>query len=151
MFTLQFHLSYQDQVCYDVLGHDTVRQIELYSASLHTIAYMRSTFNHNGDSTSFERNILSRQGGAVIRSVHSDRARYPYRWTPEVYRLFVGELYRMRAGYLQHHAQMAAKYGADWPEVSPMDPVPVPMYFDLATRRFETEPWFDVAMTQQAA
>lgn len=27
MFRIEFHLSYQDQVCFDVFGHDTIRQI----------------------------------------------------------------------------------------------------------------------------
>ena len=151
MFELKFHLSYQDQVCYDVWGHDTVRQIETYSAPAHMIEYMRSTFNHCGDPTSFERNILSRQGGAVIRAVHRDSSNFPHRWTPEVYGLFVANLYRQRAERVAYHARKAAQYGADWPALEPMRPVPVPLYFDMVTRRYETEPWFDLAMTLQAA
>ena len=77
MFRIEFHLSYQDQVCYDVYGHDTVRQIETYNANPYTLNYMRESFNHNGDATAFERNILSRQGGAVIRAVHGIGAAFP--------------------------------------------------------------------------
>jgi hypothetical protein len=146
MFRIEFHLSYQDQVCFDVFGHDTIRQIETYSAPQHTLDYMRSTFNHNGDNTAFERNILSRQGGAVICSVHGDRDRYPYRWTPEAYALFVGERYRMHADYMVKHAKKAKKYGADWPDAEPMRPIPRPIYFDRDSNRYEVEPWFNSAV-----
>ena len=149
MFRIEFHLSYQDQTCYNVCGHNTVRQIETYSAPQHTLEHMRSTFNHGGDATAFERNILSRQGGAVIRAVHGgpDNS-FPYRWTPEVYALFVGERYRMRADYLAHHAKMVKKHGAEWGEPEPMPAIPRPMYFDRNSKRFQVEPWFELAMTE---
>ena len=149
MFRIEFHLSYQDQTCYDVYGHDTIRQIEAYSAPQHTLDYMRESFNHNGDATAFERNILSRQGGAVIRAVHGLSEPFPYRWTPEAYALFVGELYRMRADYMADYARKVEKYGlADWGEPELMRPVPRPIYFDrsMEQNRFQVEPWFNAAM-----
>jgi hypothetical protein len=111
---------------------------------------MRTTFNHNGDATAFERNILSRQGGAVIRAVYGDHESYPYRWTPEAYALFVGELYRMRADYMADYALKVEKYGlADWGEPAPMRPVPRPIYFDrsMEQNRFQVEPWFNSAVS----
>jgi hypothetical protein len=78
MFRIEFRLSYQDQTCYDVYGHDAIKQIEVYSASQHTLDYMRTVFNHNGDATAFERIILGRQGGAIIDAVHGDTNSYPY-------------------------------------------------------------------------
>ena len=150
MFRIQFHLSYQDQVCYDVFGHDTVKQIEAYSAPQHTLDYMRTTFNHNGDATAFERNILSRQGGAVIRAVHGLSEPFPYRWSMGAYALFVGELYRMRADYMADYALKVKKYGlADWGDPEPMRPVPNPIYFDrsMELNRFQVEPWFNSAVS----
>jgi hypothetical protein len=146
MFRIEFHLSYQDQICYDVYGHDTIRQIEAYSASQYTLDYMRTTFNHNGDDTAFERIILSRQGGAIIESVHGDKDSYPYRWTPEGYTLFAGELYRKHADYLADYARKVEKYGADYGDSQPMRPVPRPIYFDRDLNRFQVEPWFNAAM-----
>jgi hypothetical protein len=150
MFRIAFHLSYQDQTCYDVFGHETVRQIETYSADPYTLNYIHSSFNHNGDSTAFERNILSRQGGAVIHSVHDNRQSYPYRWTPEVYALFVGEHYRMHADYLEHHARKVKQYGADYGDPAPMRPLPLPMYFDMDSKRYQVEPWFTEAVRVRA-
>jgi hypothetical protein len=150
MFRIEFHLSYQDQVCYDVYGHDTVRQIETYNANPYTLNYMRESFNHNGDATAFERNILSRQGGAVIRAVHGLSEPFPYRWSMGTYALFVGELYRMRADYMADYARKVEKYGlADWGEPELMRPVPRPIYFDrsMEQNRFQVEPWFNSAVS----
>lgn len=146
MFRIEFHLSYQDQTCYDVYGHDTIRQIEAYSAPQHTLDYMRTTFNHNGDATAFERIILSRQGGAIIDAVHGDKDSYPYRWTPDAYALFVGELYRKHADYLADYARKLEKYGADYGDPQPMRPVPRPIYFDMDLDRFQVEPWYTDAV-----
>ena len=151
MFRIEFHLSYQDQTCYDVYGHDTVRQIEAYDAEPYMLNHIHSTFNHNGDSTAFERNILSRQGGAVIRAVHGGHDNsFPYHWTPEVYALFVGERYHMHADYLEHHARKVKQYGADYGEPAPMRPLPLPMYFDMDSKRYQVEPWFTQAVRARA-
>ncbi len=152
-FSLRSATSYQDAHSYDVWGHDYASKIEAYRADPRTLEYMRSTFNHCGDPTSFDRNITDRQGGAVVRVVHQSSMRYPYRWTLELYALFIGELYRMRAEYLIADAARRAKYGEDWPaEPQPMPPIPRPIYFDHSegVNRFVVEPWFNEMMTRPA-
>ena len=85
----EFRCSYQDMVAYDVIGHADVFSVESYRNTTHGLEYMRSTFNHCGDPTSFERNILSRQGGAVVHS----RSDHQARWTPKFYAEFALWLY----------------------------------------------------------
>jgi hypothetical protein len=73
----EFSVSYQDLMAYNVQGDADIYGIEAYGNTPHGIEYMRETFNHCGDPTSFDRNILSRQGGAVVHSC----TKSPSRWT----------------------------------------------------------------------
>ena len=41
MFRIEFHLSYQDQMCYDVYGHDRIKQIEAYTPTAYARLHAR--------------------------------------------------------------------------------------------------------------
>lgn len=58
-----FKVSYLDQCEYAVTGHASVKSVEEYSAPGHTLDYFKSIYNHNGDPTAFDRDVIARQGG----------------------------------------------------------------------------------------
>lgn len=65
--------SYQNEAEYGVRGHSTVRTIEAYSeCRFGLLEYQRK--HYNGDDAEFERIMVARQGGVLVRSVDK-----PYR------------------------------------------------------------------------
>ena len=137
----EFQCSYQDMVAYEVIGHADIFSVETYRNTPHGLEYMRSTFNHCGDPTSFERNILARQGGAVVHTRNSS----PSRWTPEFYLEFVIWL---RAKYVEgkkRWAETCARRGwgeAELAQFEEMRAVPKAMYWSPEASSFLVEPWW---------
>jgi hypothetical protein len=137
----EFRCSYQDMVAYDVIGHADVFSVESYRNTTHGLEYMRSTFNHCGDPTSFERNILSRQGGAVVHS----RSDHQARWTPEFYAEFALWLYAKYADAKKKWAEMCERRGWGEEELKQFDdmrPVPKAMYWSQEASTYLVEPWW---------
>lgn len=145
----EFKCSYLDQCEMAVYGHPTVRTVESYSAAQHTLDYYRTIFNHNDDPTSFERNVLRRQGGVCVNGA-ADGTPHPYRWPQDLYLAFVAHRYAKRAEHEEWDRKKQEQYGADWTPIDPMPAVPCPIYFDHdTTHQWETEPWFTESMTHQ--
>lgn len=132
--------SYQDTMGYTIYGVSERASIDVFQGNSHQLEYMERTHNHCGDVTSFERNVLSRQGGAVLR-IDGTQAH----WTPDLYRTFVEWLTQRYADGL---AQWTAKcerngWGAeDLAAYGPMAAIPRPMYFDHEAKRYQVEDWF---------
>jgi len=137
----EFQCSYQDMVAYEVIGHANIFSVETYRNTPHGLEYMCSTFNHCGDPTSFQRNILSRQGGAVVHS-HKD---HQARWTPEFYAEFV---LRLRAKYVaakKRWAETCERRGWGEEELrqfEEMRAVPKAMYWSQEASTYLAEPWW---------
>lgn len=140
MPTFHFKLSYQDQCAYSVYG-SPVREIEAYRAPQHTIDYMRECYNHGGDPTCFEREVMRRQGGAAIRS--AEPCTWPYRWTPELYAAFVQWLKDEHARQWKEIETWRGRNNLEFSpeEITPLD-IPRPIYFDPDSHQWETEPWY---------
>ena len=137
----EFRCSYQDMVAYDVIGQADVFSVESYQNTTHGLEYMRSTFNHCGDPTSFERNILSRQGGAVVHT----RTDAPARWTPEFYTEFVLWLHAKYINGKQKWAEMCERRGWGAEELAQyesMRPIPKAMYWSQEESTYLVEPWW---------
>lgn len=140
--TFSWKLSYLGCVEYEVYGETPVRSIEVHNASASTIEYSRTIFNHGDDPTSFERNVLSAQGGVSIN--YSEERGYPKHWEPWFYDAFVEHL---KAKHAESVASLAAMYDKWNVPENERDVradlfIPRPIYFDHITQRFETEPWF---------
>ena len=102
---------------------------------------MRSTFNHCDNPTSFERNILARQGGAVVHA----RTDAPARWTPEFYIEFVLWLHVKYVAGKKKSAEMCERRGWGSEELAqyePMRPVPKAMYWSQEVATYLVEPWW---------
>jgi hypothetical protein len=145
----EFQCSYQDLMAYKVIGHADISSIETYYRDERGLEYIRSTFNHCCDPTSFERNVLSRQGGAVVHTRNSMLSRS----TPEFYAEFVASLYaKYEAGRVAWAATCKRR---GWGEselkaYEEMRPVPKAMYFDHdVAKAYVVEPWWtpNMAMT----
>jgi hypothetical protein len=137
----EFQCSYQDLMAYEVIGHADIFSVETYRRDERGLEYMRSTFNHCGDPTSFERNILSRQGGAVIRS-HKN---YQAHWTPEFYAEFVLWLHAKYVEAKKKWATTCEHYGwgeAELKQFEDMRPIPKAMYWSQEASTFLVEPWW---------
>lgn len=145
---LDFYCSYQDLCEYRVFNQPGVERIEVYRSHPFTNEYMEKTFNHCGDPTAFERNVLSRQDGAVIRYAYVPGQHSP-RWTPELYRAFADALKANREAEEKKWAAICERNGYD-PNVERLDPpkpIPAPKYWDEEAKRYQTEPWY----TEQTA
>jgi hypothetical protein len=143
---LHFYCSYQDLCEYQVTGCPEVERVEVYREDRWTNDYMLKDHNHCGDPTSFERNVLSRQGGAVIRYAwrHGQPFTHP-RWTQDNYAAFVQALRDDRRESERKWSAICDRHG--WEEernsLEPMRPIPAPKYWDTISNRYETEPWYD--------
>ena len=137
----QFRCSYQDMIEYDVFGHADISNVESYHNTQHGLDYMRSIFNDCGDPTSFDRNILSRQGGAVVHTRNSS----PDRWTPEFYTAFVLWLHAKYVDGKKRWAETCARRGwgeAELAQYEEMRPVPKAMYWSQEASTYLIEPWW---------
>jgi hypothetical protein len=135
--TFKWSLSYRDEVEYKVFGSPVARSLEVYRCNHPSMMeYIRSDFN--GDAAEFERIVIARQGGVIIR--YSDQASYP-RWTPELYQAFVSWL---GSDYERHKENWRVKclqYGWEF-EFEPAPAVPRPIYYNFELHTYVTEPWF---------
>ncbi len=138
-YRFDWHLSYQDQVAYKVYSATEIREIEAYRSNQHTLDYMRSTYNHCGDPTSFYREIERRQGGAAVTSCSGQ---YPYRWTPEAFTAFIQWL---KDDHEKQWRELREVFKTRYQEEPPADePLQLyrPIYFDHDTHRWEIEPFY---------
>jgi hypothetical protein len=152
--TISFHFycSYQNEVEYLVSGHAYVKRIEAYSECRHGLLdYQRQSFNGNSDE--FERIMVARQGGVLVRYVDK-----PYRDTPtywadhrfpqELYLAFVQWRKDEHAKYLLEHEKRRVSRGytnEEYPLGDP-DPLPRPMFYNPESLGYEVEPWFQPEM-----
>jgi hypothetical protein len=145
----EFSASYHDLMAYSVHGDADLYGVEAYANTPHGIEYMRETFNHCGDPTSFDRNILSRQGGAVVHS----RTKSPSRWTPQLYATFVDWLYTKHAASRLKWVETCKRNGwgdEELAQFDPMRPVPRAMYWSQESSRYLVEPWWTPEAALQA-
>jgi hypothetical protein len=141
--TFKWFCSYMGDVEYQVMGDTPVRSIEVHQASNHTLEYARTIHNYNGDPTSFERNVLSAQGGVSIHCTE-DRE-YPKRWQPELYDAFVAHLHAMHEQAAVQMEDMYTRWQVPADQRAVMAPafIPRPIFFNMQTQRYETESWFE--------
>ncbi|RZU28951.1 hypothetical protein [Edaphobacter modestus] len=137
--TFKWYCSYRDEVEYKVHCHAAVRSLEAYRCQPDMLDHIRKDFN--GDADEFERTVVARQGGVIIR--FSDLPGYP-RWTPEFYRAFTEWLISDHAAADADWKATCARMGHAY-EPSKMAPIPRPIYWDEEQRTYLTEPWFEVA------
>lgn len=108
-----FKCSYQNEVEYEVIGHPFVKRIEAYSeCRFGLLDYQRA--HYNGDNAEFERTMVARQGGVLIRYVDKpywDTKTYwnDHRFPQDLYSAFVQWLKDQHAQYLVEHEH--AGYG----------------------------------------
>lgn len=145
----RWKLSYQNEQEYEVFGHPTVTRIEAYSdaTAFGLLDYQKKTCNYTSEE--FERIMVARQNGVIIRHVDA-----PYttteaywaarRWTPELYNAFVKHLTDAHAEYLAEHERRRIARGWTLEEypIQEMRPIPRPIYYDADTKGYLTEPWF---------
>jgi len=137
---LEFNVSYQDKTEYAVIGHPKALTVTVYSANDHMIEYMRSTFNHNGDPTSFQRNVLSSLGGAAVKI--SGAKWGDSRWTPDLYAEFIEYMHASYAKRKQQWEEMCKRRGLESEPFVEMEPLPKPIYWDEEAKHYADEPWF---------
>jgi hypothetical protein len=130
----QFKMSYLDQCEYEVFGHPAIKSVEEFSAPQHTLDYFRTIFNHTSPN-SFENEILSRQGG--VRCGY-----FPEHWTSELWEAYCAFKRERHQVSVEHRLKMIDKYGDDWIQESPVLRIPRPIFFNLTSHRWETEPWY---------
>jgi hypothetical protein len=146
--TFHFYCSYQNELEYEVHGHPFIKRIEAYSeCRFGLLEHQRKDFN--GDADEFERIMVARQGGVLIRHVdkpYRDTPSYweDHRWSQELYSAFVKWLDDEHAKYLVDHEQRRARSGYTEEEfpATEMRPIPRPMFFNPESKRYEVEPWF---------
>lgn len=141
MIRFEWRCSYLDQKEYRVSGHPTVRTIERYSAPDDTIEYFRSIFNYNGDPSSFDREILSRQGGVAV--TYAEDRHWPRHWPQDLYNAFVEHLKASHAASLVECTRIWAKCPDVPHKAHPEIEIPRPIYYSPTTRQYETETWYD--------
>jgi hypothetical protein len=151
--TFKWYCSFQNELEYEVFGHPFIRRIEAYRECHHgMLDYQRSTYNHNGNSEEFERIMVARQGGVMIRSIDKsyNAATYwaDHRWEPEFYQAFVQWLKDEHASYLVEHERRRIARGWTLEEYpyEEQSPIPRPMFYNPETRGYEVEPWFQPEM-----
>lgn len=151
VITFKCKCSYQNEVEYAVFGHEFVRRIEAYRECSHGLLdYQRSSFN--GGSEEFERIMVARQGGVMIRWIDKsyNEATYwaDHRWEPEFYQAFVQWLNDEHASYLVEHERRRIARGWTLEEYpyEKQNPIPRPMFYNPETKGYEVEPWFQPEM-----
>jgi len=139
--TFKWFCSYFDTVEYKVFGSTPVRSLEIHHGSEDCLNYMKSIHNYNGDPTSFDREVVSAQGGASIH--YSEGQGLPYHWTPELYDAFVSYLRARHEDSQRQTGDMYDRYGVPQ-EARHFETlfIPRPIFFNFDTRLYETEPWF---------
>lgn len=157
----RFHWSVGYFGCcdYDVYGPTEIRSITVHNASESSLEYQRGIHNYNcsapwqdgkhangpcaqcQDPSSFERNVVSAQGGVSV--CYSEQRQGPYHMDPAIYDAFVQHL---REKHEESRVAMEAMYDRWNVPRAERDVtnlfIPRPIYFDYVTRRFETEPWY---------
>jgi hypothetical protein len=150
---ISFHwkLSYQNELEYDVLGHSSIKRIEAYSVCRHgLLEYQRQNFN--GDGAEFERMMVARQGGVIIRSIdkpfNESSFWADHRWPQDFYLTFVKWLKNEHASYLVEHERRRVRRGYTIEEypLSEMSPIPRPIFYNPDSKAYEVEPWFKPEM-----
>ena len=150
--SFQWTVSYQNEVEYKVFGHPFVRRIETYSeCRFGLLEYQRE--HYNGDDAEFERTMVARQGGTLVRYVekpYRDTETYwkDHRFPQDLYSAFVQWLKDERAKYLREHEQHRVRGGYTKEEYPPCEryPIPRPMFYNPETKGYEVEPWFTPEM-----
>jgi hypothetical protein len=148
MIRFAWKCSYQNEVEYEVYGHEYVRRIEAYrECKFGLLDYQRKSYN--GTAEEFERMMVGRQGGIMIR--YADRpwrgdADYwaAHQWPQDLYEAFVAWLREVRAKYLVEHEARRQRLGWTHEEfpVIEEEPIPRPMHYNPNTQGYEVEPWF---------
>jgi hypothetical protein len=122
----EFHFksSYLDESQFDVSGDSAVKCISTHTANAHVIDYYRSVYNHLGDPTSFDRNVVARQGGATVNNGQT-------RWTVEFF------------AFVEYAAKALARYNE---VVDPWEPLPElrPMYYDREAHTYKVEGFYGI-------
>lgn len=126
MAHFQWSCSYLGDVFYKVHGVQGIYEVRVHNQDARTLAYYQGIFNHNGDPTSFYRNVVSAVGGADLHG---------HRWTPELWHAFIEFLGLKHEDYLRWHE---ARVYLESPP-NPRDPAPRPIFWNGV--QFETEPW----------
>lgn len=149
--TFVWKCSYQNELEYQVVGDLPVRSIEVYSECTHGLLdYQRKIYN--GDAAEFERTMVARQGGVLIRYVEVPYNAASYwndrRWTQSFYQAFVQWLKDDHARQLEEMARRRVRYGytlEEYPVPEPR-PIPRPIYYDPESKGYQVEPWFEPQM-----
>jgi hypothetical protein len=149
--SFRWKLSYQNLLEYEVHGHPFIKRIEAYSVCLYgLLEYQRQTFN--GYDAEFERTMVARQGGVIIRSIdkpfNESRFWADHRWPQEFYLAFVQWLKDEHARYLVKHELRRSQCGYTIEEfpTSEMSPIPRPIFYNPDAKTYEVEPWFKPEM-----
>jgi hypothetical protein len=132
--------SQLDSTEYAIIGYSAAKTITAYSGKQHVLAFMRSKYNGHSDPTAFERLVLSRQGGAVIKIFGAEWGQA--HWPKGVYKEFVEWLEESYHNKRKQWEEMSKRRGWDADMFEKMDPIPKPMYFDGIRNLYKVEPWF---------
>jgi hypothetical protein len=132
--------STQSSVEYAVIGTMQASMITAYTDNKNVIEAMRLSYKSHGDPTSFERNVLSRCGGAVVKVYGAQFGQS--HWPPTLYREFVNWLHDNYKEKRKRWDATCKRRGWDSDMFEPMPPVPKAMYFNGIRKCYQTEPWF---------
>lgn len=138
--TFVWKVSGFGEVDYRVYGHRTVQSVRTARETL-SEDYYRSIYN--GDDDQWQREHVARYGGIWVN--YSTDGKWPRHMPEDVYRAFCDHCRAEHAKYVEWHNIKAKEYGPDWGELKEMDPLPVPIYFDLDLKTWVREPWFETA------
>ena len=147
-----FKCSHQNEVEYEVIGHPFVKRIEAYSeCRFRLLDYQRA--HYNGDNAEFERTMVARQGGVLIRYVdkpYRDTETYwhDHRFQQDLYSAFVQWLKDQHTQYLVEHQRRRVRSGYTEEEYPPCErnPIARPMFYNPESQGYEVEPWFTPEM-----
>lgn len=146
--TFAWKWSYQNRIGYRLYGATSGGEIEVHRELGWLQEHVYREFNHNGDPTSFQRNVLDPIGGAVIH-LNDAGARSYNRWPQVVYVEFVEHLKQQYAKEMASIARSRAENPDMTFEERPLV-IPRPIYWDSTSNRFENEPFYKAEEVQAA-
>ena len=132
--------STQTAIEYAVIGTTQASMITAYTDNKNVIEALRLTHKSHGDPTSFDRNVLSRCGGAVVKIYGAQFGQS--HWPPSLYKEFVNWLHESYQNKRKRWDATCLRRGWDSSMFEPMPPVPKPMYFNAIRKCYQSEAWF---------
>jgi hypothetical protein len=130
----------QDGIEYAIVGSTRGKTITVYSGKKYVLESMRFRYANLPDPTTFDRLVLSRQGGAVIKLFGAEWGQS--HWPKTVYREFVEWLVESYRSRRKLWDEMCRRRGWDPDMFEAMEPIPKPMYFNGIRNRYVIEPWY---------